>query len=113
MGNINKVILIGLVVEKPEGNNTTKDCQVANFKVSTIDVFTNKKGKQERVEMHRIAVFGNKAEKCIRILDKGTKVYIEGRLQYSIKIDENGMEKQFTAVIASTVQKLNSSDMEE
>ena len=80
---INKVILVGNLGQKPEMRYTQTNMAVANLSVATSDSWKDKEtGEQkEKTEWHRVFYFGKLAEIAEQYLDKGSKVYVEGKLQ--------------------------------
>ena len=80
---INKVILVGNLGQKPEMRYTQTNMAVANLSVATSDSWKDKEtGEQkEKTEWHRVVYFGKLAEIAEQYLDKGSKVYVEGKLQ--------------------------------
>src|SRR5688572_6676222 len=81
-GGVNKVILIGNLGADPEISYTTGGQPVCNFRIATSESWTDKQNqKQERVEWHRIVVWGKLGELCVQYLKKGRQCFIEGRLQ--------------------------------
>lgn len=102
MSGVNKVILIGNLGSDPELRHTQGGTPVANFRIATNEVFTNREGqREERTEWHRIVAFGRLAEICGQYLKKGRQVYIEGRLRTKNWEDQNG-NKRFTTEITAT-----------
>lgn len=102
MSGVNKVILIGNLGSDPELRHTPNGTPVANFRIATNEVFTNRDGeKTERTEWHRIASFGRLAEICGQYLKKGKQVYIEGRLRTREWEDQSG-NRRFTTEITAT-----------
>jgi single-strand DNA-binding protein len=103
---VNKVILIGNLGKDPEARATTNST-VCSLSVGTSSKFKDKSGQyQEKTEWHRVVVWGKTAEFCGNYLQKGSKVYIEGRLE-TRKWDKNGVDQYTTEVIADTVQNLS------
>ena len=80
---VNKVILVGNLGQKPEIRYTQTDSAVANLSLATSESWKDKEtGEQrEKTEWHRIVYFGKLAEIAEQYLDKGSKVYVEGKLQ--------------------------------
>ena len=104
MGSVNKVILVGNLGKDPEVRYSPGGQAVASFSVATNESWTDKSGqKQERVEWHRIKVFGKQAENCRDYLSKGRQVYIEGRLETRQWDDKDGNKKSTTEVVAQHV----------
>lgn len=107
---INKVILIGNLGQDPEVRFTPSGTAVANLSLATSDTWMDKQTgqRQERTEWHRIVLFNKTAEIAQQYLKKGSKVYIEGRLQTRKWQDQNGQDKFSTEVVANDMQMLDS-----
>ena len=104
---INKVILIGNLGSDPEMRHTTSGTAVATLSVATSRKWKDKDGSsQEETEWHRVVVWSKSAEYCGNYLMKGSKVYIEGRLQTRKWQDQGGIDKWTTEIVANTVQNL-------
>lgn len=105
MASINKVILIGNLGRDPELRYTQGGSAVTNFSVATNERWKDKDGNnQERTEWHRVIVWGRSAENCAQYLQKGSTVYVEGRLQTNEWEDKEGIKRKTTEVIARDVQ---------
>lgn len=103
---MNKVMLIGNLGRDPETRDAGNSV-VCNFPVATTERFKNRDGDQEeRTEWHRIVVWGKTAEACDKYLRKGSKVFVEGKIQ-SRKYDKDGEEKIAFEIIAVNVQFLD------
>lgn len=107
-GSINKVILIGNLGSDPELKATSGGNSVCNFSIATSESWVKDGEKQERTEWHRIVVWGKTAEACSKYLVKGSKVYIEGKLQTRSFDDKDGVKRYITEVVAADVQFLGS-----
>jgi single-strand DNA-binding protein len=104
MGSVNKVMLIGNLGADPELKYTPSNRAVCNLRLATNEVFKDKDGnKQERVEWHRITVWGDQAENCSKYLAKGRSVYLEGRLQTRSWDDKDGQKRYSTDIVADRV----------
>jgi len=80
--NLNKAMIIGNLTRDPEIRNTPSGQAVASFSVATSYVWNDQSGqKQEKVEYHNIVAWRRLAEIVGQYLKKGSKVYVEGRLQ--------------------------------
>lgn len=80
--NLNKAMLIGNLTRDPEVRTTPTGKTVASFSVATNMVWTDQSGqKREKPEYHNIVAWGRLAEICGQYLKKGSKAYVEGRLQ--------------------------------
>ena len=113
-GGVNKVIIIGNVGADPELRYTPGGTAVANFNVATNESWTDNNGeRQERTEWHRIVVWGRLAEICNQYLRKGSKIYVEGRLQTRSWEGQDGQKRYTTEVVAREMQMLDGrGDME-
>ena len=103
MAGINKVILVGNLGTKPEVKNASNGNAICNLSVATSESWTDKSTgqKQERTEWHRVSLFGKLAEIAGQYLDKGSKVYVEGKLQTRKWQDQNGQDRYTTEVVVS------------
>jgi len=110
-GGVNKVILIGNVGGDPELRYTPGGTAVTNFNIATNESWTDKSGnQQEQTEWHRIVVWGRLAEICNQYLHKGSKVYIEGKLQTRGWEGQDGQKRYTTEVVARDMQMLDRRD---
>ena len=114
MAGVNKVILIGNLGNDVELRYTQDGRPIANISLATSESWTDRNGqKQEQTEWHRVSLFGKLAEIANQYLHKGSKVYIEGKLQTS-KYQKNGEDRYATQVIvsgfSSTMQMLDRKD---
>jgi len=116
MAGINKVILVGNLGAKPEVKYASNGNAISNLSVATSESWTDKSTgqKQERTEWHRVSLFGKLAEIAGQYLDKGSKVYVEGKLQTRKYTDKDGIERWTTDVVDSgfngTLQMLDRRD---
>ncbi|MEJ2090494.1 MAG: single-stranded DNA-binding protein [Gammaproteobacteria bacterium] len=106
---INKVILIGNLGRDPETRYTQGGTPVTNFSVATSENWRDRNTgeQQERTEWHNVVCFARLAEIAGEYLKKGSKVYIEGRLQTS-DWERDGQKHYRTEVIAREMQMLDS-----
>lgn len=100
-GSVNKVILIGNLGRDPEVRNFQNGGRVVNLRLATTDTYKDREGnRQERTEWHSVAIFnerlGEIAEKYLR---KGSKVYIEGKLETRKWQDQGGQDRYSTEVV--------------
>ena len=116
MAGINKVILVGNLGAKPEVKYASNGNAISNLSVATSESWTDKSTgqKQERTEWHRVSLLGKLAEIAGQYLDKGSKVYVEGKLQTRKYTDKDGIERWTTEVVVSgfngTLQMLDRRD---
>ena len=101
-GSVNKVILVGNVGNDPEIRSFNNGAKVANFSLATSENWRDKQSgeRKEKTEWHRVAIFNdglvNIVEKYIK---KGSKLYIEGKLQTRKWTDRDGNDKYTTEVV--------------
>lgn len=110
-GSVNKVILIGNLGRDPEIRYTPNGLAVANLTIATTEAWKDKQSgeNQERTEWHRVALYSRLAEIAGEYLRKGSKVYLEGRLQTRKWQDKNtGQDRYTTEIIADSLQMLDS-----
>ena len=105
---INKAILIGNLGADPEIRYTQSGTQVATFNLATTERRKGADGPfQENTEWHRIVAWSRLAEICGEYLHKGSKVYIEGRIQTRKWQDQNGQDRWTTEIIAREMKMLS------
>lgn len=110
-GSVNKVILIGNLGRDPEVRYTPNGLAVANITIATTESWKDKQSgeNQERTEWHRIVMYSRLAEIAGEYLRKGSKIFIEGRLQTRKWQDKtSGQDRYTTEVIADSLQMLDS-----
>lgn len=107
MKGINKAIVVGVVGQDPEINQTEQSMVVR------ISIATNEKWKdpktgedREETEWHRVIFFGKLAEIASNYIKKGEKVFVEGRLKTSKYTGKDGAERASTQIIANNMQLL-------
>lgn len=107
---INKAIIVGNLGNDPETKYLPSGGAVTNISVATSDSWTDKQSgqKQERTEWHRIVFFNRLAEIAGEYLRKGSKVYIEGRIQTRKWQDQSGQDRYTTEIVANDMQMLDS-----
>jgi single-strand DNA-binding protein len=105
---VNKVILVGNLGKDPEVKYTPNSTAVAKFSLATNERFKDKAGEwQDRTEWHNIVAWQRLAEIVGEYIKKGSKVYIEGRLQTSSWEDKQSGEKKYrTEIIAQDLVML-------
>ena len=104
---VNKVILIGNLGADPEVRYAQNGTAVANFRIATTETWKKEGGKEEQTEWHRIVTFGRLAEICGEYLSKGSKVYIEGRIQTRKWEDRDGNPRYTTEIVAREMKMLS------
>ena len=105
---VNKVILIGNLGQDPEIKYMQNGKAVANFSIATSESWKDQSGqKQERTEWHRLVAYDKLAEIIGEYVKKGSKIYVEGKLQTRKWQDQSGADKYTTEVIINTMQMLD------
>ncbi|MCK9295651.1 MAG: single-stranded DNA-binding protein [Desulfobulbaceae bacterium] len=105
---INKAIIIGNLGSDPEVRYTQSGTAVANFNVATTEKWKGQDGQmQEQTEWHRIVAFARLAEICGEYLSKGSKVYVEGRIQTRSWNDKDGNKRYTTEIVAREMKMLD------
>lgn len=107
---INKVILIGNLGNDPETRYTASGSAVTNISLATSESWKDKQTGQpvEKTEWHRVVFFNRLAEVAGEYLRKGSKVYVEGRLQTRKWQDQAGQDRYSTEIVANEMQMLDS-----
>jgi single-strand DNA-binding protein len=107
--SVNKVILVGNLGKDPEVKYTPSGVPVAKFTLATNERYKDKGGEwQERTEWHNIVAWQRLAEIVGEYVKKGSKIYIEGRLQTSSWEDKQSGEKKYrTEIVASDLVLLS------
>jgi len=108
---INKVILIGNLGKDPEVRYTANGAAIANVTLATSESWKDKQTgeTQERTEWHRVVMFNRLGEIAGEYLRKGSKIYIEGRLQTRKWQDKtSGQDRYTTEIVADSMQMLDS-----
>jgi len=106
---VNKVILVGNLGDDPDVRYTQNGSAVANVSLATSETWKDKSSgeTQEKTEWHRVVFFNRLAEIVEQYVKKGTKLYVEGRLQ-TRSWEQDGVKKYSTEIIASEMQMLDS-----
>lgn len=107
---INKVILIGNLGRDPEVRYSTTGTAITNITLATSESWKDKQSGEnvERTEWHRVVFYQRLAEIAAEYLRKGSKVYIEGRLQTRKWQDKTtGQDRYATDIVADNMQMLD------
>jgi single-strand DNA-binding protein len=107
---VNKVILIGNLGQDPEVRYMPSGGAVANVRMATSEQWKDKNtgDTQEKTEWHTVVFFGRLAEIVGEYLKKGSKVYVEGRLQTRKWQGKDGQDRYTTEIVANDMQMLDS-----
>lgn len=105
---INKAILIGNLGADPEIRYTQSGTQVATFRMATTEKRKGQDGQYvDNTEWHRIVAWGKLAEICGQYLNKGSRVYIEGKIQTRKWQDQSGNDRYTTEIVAREMKMLS------
>ena len=108
-GGVNKAILIGNLGSDPEVKYTPSGVPVANVSLATNESWTDRNGeRQERTEWHRLVFWRKLAEIVGQYLRKGSKVYVEGRIETRSWDDQSGQKRYTTEIVVNDMQMLDS-----
>ena len=107
---VNKVILIGNLGNDPEVRFLPDGAQVANMSIATSEKWTDKDTGElhEQTEWHRVVMFRRLAEIAGEYLAKGSKVYVEGKLQTRKWQDQAGQDRYTTEIVGRELEMLDS-----
>ena len=107
--NLNKAMLIGNVTRDPEVRNTPSGQNVAAFSIATNFVWTDQSGQQQKkTEFHNIIAWRKLADVCAKYLHKGSKVFVEGRLQTTDWTGQDGVKRYRTEIVLENMIMLDS-----
>ncbi len=109
MAGLNKVMIIGNLGADPEMRYTADGAAVTNFRIAASRSYTGSDGeRKEETEWFSIVAWRKLAEQCSQYLQKGRRVYVEGRLQTRSWDTPDGQKRYKTEVIAENVLFLDS-----
>ncbi len=101
-------MIIGNLTRDPELRNTASGQSIVSFSVATNLVWTDQSGQQQKkTEFHNIVAWRKLAEICAKYLHKGSKVYIEGRLQTTDWTGQDGVKRYRTEIVAENMIMLD------
>ena len=106
---LNKAIIVGNLGQDPEKKVTENGLVITTFSVATTEKWKDKNSGEntEQTEWHRVVTFRRLAEICAEYLRKGSKVYIEGKLQ-TRSWEKEGVKMYSTEIIAQEMKMLDS-----
>lgn len=106
--NLNKVMIIGNLTRDPEMRNTPSGQNVASFSIATNLVWTDQSGQQQKkTEFHNIIAWRKLADICSKYLHKGSKVFLEGRLQTTDWTGQDGVKRYRTEIVTENMIMLD------
>ncbi|RKQ95874.1 single-strand binding protein [Kushneria sinocarnis] len=106
---VNKVILIGNLGQDPEVRYLPSGNPVCNLRLATTDSWTDRQSgqRQERTEWHSVVMFNKLAEIAQQYVKKGSRIYVEGRLQTRKWQGQDGQDRYTTEIVANDMQMLD------
>lgn len=112
--SVNKVILVGNVGKEPEVKFAPSGTAIANFSIATTERFKDKGGEwQDRTEWHNLVAYQRTAEIIRDYVKKGSKIYVEGRIQTRSWDDQASGQKRYrTEIIVNELVLLSGRDGE-
>lgn len=106
---LNKVMLIGNVGKDPEVNFTPSGVKVTQFRLATSETWKDKDGAvQEHTDWHTIIAWRGLADIVEKLLKRGSRVYIEGKIQSRTFEDRDGNKRYITEIVADNLLLLDS-----
>jgi len=106
--NLNKAMIIGNLTRDPELRTTPTGQSVTSFSVATNQIWTDQQGqKHDKAEFHNVVAWRRLAEIVGQYLKKGSKVYIEGRLQTRDWVGQDGVKRYRTEIVADNMIMLD------
>lgn len=106
---LNKVFLLGRLGADPTISYTQQGNPVCNFSIATSDEWKDKKTgeKKEKTEWHRLVAFNKLAEISIKYLNKGSQIFIAGKLQ-TRSYEKDGGTRYITEILVNELKMLDS-----
>ena len=109
MSTLNKAMILGRLGRDPEVRYTPGNVPVANISIATNSRSKDKSGEwQDVTEWHKIVLFNKNAEIAEKYLDKGSSVYVEGKIQTRKWQDKDGNDRWTTEVLGNQLTMLGS-----
>ncbi len=107
--SLNKAMLIGYVGQDPELRYTNSGTAVASFSIATSESWTSADGqKVEKTEWHNLVAWKKLAEIVGEYVKKGSKLFVEGRIQHRAYEDKNGVKRYVTEIVLDQMLMLDS-----
>lgn len=102
--SVNKVILIGNVGGTPEYKELDSGSAIAKFSLATSESYTNKSGEKiTSTEWHRIEVWEGLARVVEKYVNKGSQIYVEGKIRTDKWTDKEGVERTGVTIRANSL----------
>ncbi len=107
--DLNKALVIGRLTRDPEMRTTPQGANVCSFSIATNYVYKSQSGeKVEQVEYHNVVAWRKLAEIAAQYLKKGSRVYVEGRIQTRSWDGSDGQKKNRTEIVMDNMIMLDS-----
>ena len=101
---LNRAMLMGNLGADPELRVTQGGQSVLKLRLATSEKYVDKdRQRQERTEWHSVVVWGKRAEALSKILTKGSRIFVEGRIQTQSYEDRDGYKRQKTEIVALNI----------
>ena len=108
MASLNRVLLIGNLTRPPELRYTPSGTAVADMRLAVSRSYTTQSGeKRDETAFLTIIAWGKTAENCSEYLDKGSQIFVEGRIQTRDWEGKDGQKRSATEIVADRVQFLS------
>jgi len=105
---LNKVMLIGNVGKAPELKKTPGGIPVTSFRLATTETWRDKEGNvREQTDWHTIVAWRGLAEVVTKLINKGSRIYVEGKLQVRNIENKYGMKKNVVEIMADNLLLLD------
>jgi|TARA_B110001452_G_C15216966_1_gene421996 single-strand DNA-binding protein len=111
LSGVNKVILVGNLGKDPEVRYLDSGIAVANISLATTENYKNKNGDRvSQTEWHDVVLWRGLAEVAEKYLEKGSSVYIEGKIRTSKWVDKENITRYKTEIMADKMNMLSKSN---
>lgn len=98
--SLNRIVLIGNLTRDPELKYTPAGTAVCTFSIATNRSWTTNDGQtKEEVQYHRVVAWQKLAELCGKLLNKGRKVFAEGRMTYRTFTGKDGIQRTIAEIV--------------
>jgi single-strand DNA-binding protein len=102
---LNEVVILGNLGNDLSLRHTGADTPVCNMNIATNKYWFDKDGnRKNQTEWHKVAVFGKLAQRCVDRGEKGSQVYVRGELSTRKWVDESGVTRYTTEILAKEVR---------
>ena len=108
MAGVNKVILVGNLGKDPETYTFNNGVKKVSFSLATSESYKDKEGNRiDKTEWHNIVVWRGLADVAEKYLNKGNKVYIEGKIKTRSWEDKDGIKRYTTEIYGDNMTMLS------